>query len=57
VPEDPTQINERIVEDCILGMRGAGLTAISTNSYLRVLKVFVRWLKILGEDGPPCEYR
>jgi site-specific recombinase XerD len=34
-------------------MRSAGRSAISTNSYLRVLKVFVRWLNILGEDGTP----
>ena len=53
MPADPVAITTRVVEDCILGMRGAGLSAISTNSYLRVLKVFVRWLNIRTADGDP----
>jgi site-specific recombinase XerD len=53
LPEDPATITTRVVEDCVFGMRAAGLSAISTNSYLRVLKVFVRWLNVRNEDGDP----
>jgi integrase/recombinase XerD len=51
VARRPGQINTRVIEDCVLGMRSAGLSAISTNSYLRVRKVFVRWLNVRNEDG------
>jgi site-specific recombinase XerC len=53
MPEDPARIDTRVIEDVILGMRSAGLSATSTNSYLRVLKVFVRWLNVRNEDGDP----
>jgi site-specific recombinase XerD len=53
LPADPTDITERTIDDCVLAMRQAGLSAISTNSYLRVLKVFVRWLNIRTADGDP----
>jgi integrase/recombinase XerD len=53
LPDDPKAITEQDVQDAIIGMRASGLSAISTNSYLRVLKVWLRWLKIPGADGMP----
>ncbi len=59
LPDDPAEITgaagEEYVRDCIMGMRASGLSAVSTNSYLRVLKVFLHWLKVVGADGMPIK--
>jgi integrase/recombinase XerD len=53
MPDDPKEITGEHVHDATMGMRVQRLSAISTNSYLRVLRAFVRWLRIPGDgrDG------
>jgi len=53
MPDDPKQITEEHVRDATMGMRVQRLTPTSVNSYLRVLKAWLRWMKIPGADGVP----
>lgn len=53
LPASTAQINEATIERAVVAMREDGLSPTSTNSYLRVLKAFVRWLNIRNAAGDP----
>jgi integrase/recombinase XerD len=53
LPGSTDQINETTIEDVVMFMRQEKLSPTSVNSYLRVLKVFVRWLGVRTADGDP----
>lgn len=53
LPEDPAKITGDTILDVKIGLQQVGLAPISVNTYLRVLRTFVRWLNVKGADGHP----
>src|ERR1700730_13740014 len=53
MPGTTDQICASTVDDAVVLMRVEKLSPTSVNSYLRVLKVFVRWLGVRTADGDP----
>lgn len=44
LPEDPAALRQASVTDVVLALRRTELHATSINTYLKVLKCFLRWL-------------
>lgn len=58
LPADPASITEDTVKDVRIALQETPkLSPISVNSYLKVFRTFVRWLKIKGEDGMPIQVK
>lgn len=53
LPENPKDITEETIRRIKIGLQEAKLSPISVNSYLKVLRTFLRELKICGKDGSP----
>jgi site-specific recombinase XerD len=44
VPEDPKDITEAVLKQAVIAMQKTGITAISVNTYIRVLNTYLKWL-------------
>jgi len=44
VPEDPKDITEAVLKQAVIAMQKTGISAISVNTYIRVLNTYLKWL-------------